>query len=143
MQPGLFCAVCGAPDASTRRAALNGLPRDVAACPACVAAVTARQVGVVRRADGSLSVTDGRAPILTIDRRARKKVEPVEVEILKRALRRSVLEHTDDGCQRYYGAAALPVNPSRTLNARPRRNAWTVGGSACNADASTIKGGEL
>jgi len=40
--------------------AINALPAGVAVCGACRAAITARQVGVVRRADGSLYVTDGR-----------------------------------------------------------------------------------
>lgn len=54
------CAICGGPDASVTTKPLNGLPLQVVACEDCRAAVRRRQVGVSRRADGSLSVTDGR-----------------------------------------------------------------------------------
>jgi hypothetical protein len=56
----MTCAICSGPDASPNPKPLNGLPKGVVACQGCVQAVKARQVGVVVRADGSLSITDGR-----------------------------------------------------------------------------------
>lgn len=59
-QGTLFCAVCASTEATVTQQALNGLPRGVAVCEDCKQAVKQRQVGIVRRPDGSLSVTDGR-----------------------------------------------------------------------------------
>jgi len=56
----LWCCVCGSCEATVTRRPLNGLPAGVMACAGCVEAVKARQVGVSRLPDGSLSVTDGR-----------------------------------------------------------------------------------
>lgn len=38
----------------------NGLPAKVAICPGCVAAIRRREVGIVRRNNGALYITDGR-----------------------------------------------------------------------------------
>lgn len=56
----LVCAVCGWPDATVTKRALNGLPIGVVACDTCREAVKRREVGVSIQPDGSLSITDGR-----------------------------------------------------------------------------------
>lgn len=38
----------------------NALPADVAICAKCRAAIGRREVGIIRRADGRLHITDGR-----------------------------------------------------------------------------------
>lgn len=54
------CVVCGA-DGTVTRKALNGLPLGVVICAPCKAAIGNREVGIVRRPDGTLHITDGRA----------------------------------------------------------------------------------
>lgn len=56
----MFCEICGGPSAALTTKPLNGLPLNTVACEPCRIAVKARQVGVVRREDGSLHITDGR-----------------------------------------------------------------------------------
>lgn len=53
------CVVCGGVGFPTRKA-LNGLPFGVVICQSCREAVIAREVGIVRRPDGTLHITDGR-----------------------------------------------------------------------------------
>lgn len=53
------CIVCKGPaQLSTRHA--NGCPLQTPICEDCFYAVTRRQVGIVRLADGAYDVTDGR-----------------------------------------------------------------------------------
>ncbi len=56
----MTCALCPSQEATPTLKALNGLPKGILACPACVEAVKQRQVGVVVKPDGSLEITDGR-----------------------------------------------------------------------------------
>lgn len=56
----MTCVVCGGTDAALTTKDRNALPKGVAICPACVAAVGRREVGITRRADGTLRVIDGR-----------------------------------------------------------------------------------
>ena len=56
---GESCVVCGQPGTMNRKA-LNGLPKDIIICETCKTAVGNREVGIVRRPDGSLHITDGR-----------------------------------------------------------------------------------
>ena len=56
----MTCAICHSEGAAVTTKALNGLPKGVVACDDCRQAVQRRQVGVVLRRDGSLSITDGR-----------------------------------------------------------------------------------
>lgn len=52
---------CQTPEEATLTTrAMNGLPQGVACCANCKAAVKRSEVGVVRREDGSLHVTDAR-----------------------------------------------------------------------------------
>lgn len=53
------CVVCGAPGATVKKA-LNGLPFGVVICATCRDAVMMREVGIVRRPDDTLHITDGR-----------------------------------------------------------------------------------
>src|SRR5215831_1823642 len=55
----MICVICGAPGQLWRKR-VDGLPKDCPACEACYKAVQGRTVGVSRRDDGSLSITDGR-----------------------------------------------------------------------------------
>jgi hypothetical protein len=56
------CAICQSPSGYANRGkhTINGLPVGVPACEECRTAILNREVGVTRRADGSLSITDGR-----------------------------------------------------------------------------------
>jgi len=56
----MTCVICHGYGATETVRALNGLPLGVIACDSCREAVKRRQVGVVRRPDGSLYITDGR-----------------------------------------------------------------------------------
>lgn len=53
------CVVCLG-DGKPAAKALNGCPQGTPICVACYQAVKDRQVGIVRRPDGSYSVVDGR-----------------------------------------------------------------------------------
>lgn len=55
----MACVVCGSADAIDRKP-LNGYPVGLAICLECYEAVKRREVGIVKRAEGSLHVTDGR-----------------------------------------------------------------------------------
>ena len=54
MTTATTCVVCLAKDGTVNTKPLNGCPVGIVICPVCVAAVKARQVGIV------LHVTDGR-----------------------------------------------------------------------------------
>jgi len=55
------CAVCGSTEDVKRSPKdRNALPADVPVCAECEAAIGRREVGIVRRKDGTLSITDGR-----------------------------------------------------------------------------------
>jgi hypothetical protein len=56
----MTCQICSASSAFVQAKFMNGLPIGVVACDECRAAVKRREVGVVKLADGSLYVTDGR-----------------------------------------------------------------------------------
>lgn len=56
----MTCQICGNDSASEQKTFMNGLPIGVVSCDECRAAVKRREVGVVKRPDGSLHITDGR-----------------------------------------------------------------------------------
>lgn len=57
----MICVVCESPNGQPVKGG-NGRPDGVSICPPCVEAIQARQVGIVKRPDGSLYITDGRVP---------------------------------------------------------------------------------
>ena len=57
----LTCDVCGTRHGVEIVAkAENALPANVAICKGCRDAIKRREIGIMRRADGTLHVTDGR-----------------------------------------------------------------------------------
>jgi hypothetical protein len=56
----VICAICGSSPATVQTRPMDALPVGVAACRECRAAIARCEVGVVRRADGTLHITDGR-----------------------------------------------------------------------------------
>lgn len=58
----MTCQICRVLDGTPTTRATNGLPADVVICVPCRQAVSAKQVGVSRRADGTLFVVDARLP---------------------------------------------------------------------------------
>lgn len=53
-----ICLVCAAP--ATVQKGRNGIPAGTPLCASCVAAVSRRELGIVRRPDGATQVDDGR-----------------------------------------------------------------------------------
>jgi hypothetical protein len=60
------CICCPSLSASPSPRERNALPTGTPICPACAAAVTACQVGIVKDGEG-YSVTDGRARVRPVD----------------------------------------------------------------------------
>lgn len=56
----MTCVVCQSDQGVLNSKAWNGRPEGVVICPDCIAAITRREVGIVKRKDGSLHITDGR-----------------------------------------------------------------------------------
>ncbi len=55
-----ICVVCGSDQGVLNGRARNGLPAGVVLYAECYDAIEQRQVGIVRRLDNSLDITDGR-----------------------------------------------------------------------------------
>ena len=52
----LICQICDSPDAALNLQPMNGLPSRMVVCEDCKQLVREREIGVVRRPDGSLHV---------------------------------------------------------------------------------------